>query len=173
MVSQVATPEEALRIARACKYHPDGNRGLAPYTRIHGYSDENIAEKLRAANDQTFASVLVEGQQGIDNLEKIAAVPGLDMIYLGIFDMSQAVGVPVLPVTIVGGHESWPPGRVWPRRGRMRITYHAPLRAENDRKNRRSRDDGEEPGTKAGSQRRMGCWPPAQHRRSVQTPGAA
>jgi 4-hydroxy-2-oxoheptanedioate aldolase len=94
LVSQVATPEEALRISRASKYFPDGNRGLSPYTRNHGYSDVNLTEKLRKANEEMFVGVLVEGEAGIANLEKIARTPGLDMIYLGIFDISQAVGVP-------------------------------------------------------------------------------
>jgi 1-acyl-sn-glycerol-3-phosphate acyltransferase len=49
----------------------------------------------------------------------------------GAFRLAVSVGVPILPVTIVGGHESWPPGRMWPRRGRMRITYHAPLHADD------------------------------------------
>ena len=94
LVSQVATPEEAQRIVSAAKYHPEGNRGLSPYTRIHGYSETKMTKKLRYANEQTFVGVLVEGEAGMDNLEKIAQVPGLDMIYLGIFDMSQALGVP-------------------------------------------------------------------------------
>lgn len=42
----------------------------------------------------------------------------------GAFRLAVSVGVPVLPVTIVGGHESWPPGRALPRRGRITITYH-------------------------------------------------
>jgi 1-acyl-sn-glycerol-3-phosphate acyltransferase len=35
-----------------------------------------------------------------------------------------AKAVPVLPVTILGGHEAWPPGRVLPRPGRLTIIYH-------------------------------------------------
>lgn len=42
----------------------------------------------------------------------------------GAFRLACSLGVPLLPVTIVGGHESWPPGRVLPRPGRLRITYH-------------------------------------------------
>jgi len=94
LISQVATPEEALRIARAAKYHPEGNRGLSCFTRIHGYSETNITDKLRQANEQTFVGVLVEGEAGINNLEKIAQVPGLDMVYIGIYDLSQVVGAP-------------------------------------------------------------------------------
>ena len=46
---------------------------------------------------------------------------------LGAFRLASALRVPVLPVTIAGGHEAWPPGRVLPRRGRISITYHPPL----------------------------------------------
>jgi 1-acyl-sn-glycerol-3-phosphate acyltransferase len=49
---------------------------------------------------------------------------------LGAFRLAVSLDVPVLPVTIAGGNESWPPGRVLPRRGRITITYHPVLRAE-------------------------------------------
>jgi 1-acyl-sn-glycerol-3-phosphate acyltransferase len=42
----------------------------------------------------------------------------------GAFRLACSLGVPLLPVTIVGGHESWPPGRLLPRPGRLTITYH-------------------------------------------------
>jgi len=45
----------------------------------------------------------------------------------GAFRLAASLGVPVLPVTIRGGHESWPPGRLLPRAGRVTITYHRPL----------------------------------------------
>jgi 1-acyl-sn-glycerol-3-phosphate acyltransferase len=45
----------------------------------------------------------------------------------GAFRLAAALGVPVLPVTIAGGHESWPPHRRLPRPGRITITYHPPL----------------------------------------------
>jgi len=47
--------------------------------------------------------------------------------HLGAFRLAASLGVPALPVTIAGGHESWPPGRRLPRRGRITITYHPPL----------------------------------------------
>jgi 1-acyl-sn-glycerol-3-phosphate acyltransferase len=49
---------------------------------------------------------------------------------LGAFRLAATLKVPVLPVTIAGGHESWPPGRVFPRRGRISITYHPPLESD-------------------------------------------
>ena len=42
----------------------------------------------------------------------------------GAFRLAASLGVPILPVTITGGHASWPPGRALPRRARMTITYH-------------------------------------------------
>jgi 1-acyl-sn-glycerol-3-phosphate acyltransferase len=45
----------------------------------------------------------------------------------GAFRLAVAVKVPVLPVTIVGGDRSWPPGRLLPRPGRITITYHPAL----------------------------------------------
>ena len=55
---------------------------------------------------------------------------------LGAFRLAVSLDVPVLPVTISGGHECWPPGRTLPGRGRMTITYHpllAPVRAGGPR----------------------------------------
>jgi len=48
----------------------------------------------------------------------------LQRFKLGAFRLACARGVPVLPVTILGGHEAWPPGRMLPRPGRFTIIYH-------------------------------------------------
>lgn len=93
MVSHVSTSEDTQRIVNSCLYQPQGDRGLSPFTRNHGYSDYDLAAKLKHANEQMFIGVLVEGKQGLDNLEKICKIPKLDMVYLGIYDLSQAVGV--------------------------------------------------------------------------------
>lgn len=94
MVSHVSSAEEAHRIARATRYYPDGDRGLSPFTRNHGYSDTDLAQKLSHANRQMFVGVLVEGEEGLSNLEAICETPGLDMVYLGVYDISQSLGVP-------------------------------------------------------------------------------
>lgn len=93
IVSHVSTSEEAERIVRSVKYAPQGDRGLSPFTRNHGYSDRDIGKKLRYANEQTFVGVLVEGKEGLNNIEKICQVENLDMVYLGIYDLSQSLGV--------------------------------------------------------------------------------
>jgi 4-hydroxy-2-oxoheptanedioate aldolase len=94
MVSHVSTPEEASLIVKSTRYYPEGERGLSPFTRNHGYSDVDLGPKLLQANVQMFVGVLVEGKEGLDNLEQICLVTGLDMVYLGVYDISQALGVP-------------------------------------------------------------------------------
>lgn len=48
----------------------------------------------------------------------------------GAFRLAASLGVPVLPVTIAGGHAAWPPGRIFPRPGRITITFHPLLRPD-------------------------------------------
>jgi 1-acyl-sn-glycerol-3-phosphate acyltransferase len=54
----------------------------------------------------------------------------------GAFRLAVSLGVPVLPVTIVGGHDAWPPGRILPRPAKITITYHAPLHGDTTRDSR-------------------------------------
>jgi 1-acyl-sn-glycerol-3-phosphate acyltransferase len=48
----------------------------------------------------------------------------------GAFRLAVSLGVPIMPVTIVGGHAAWPPGRIVPRPSKITITYHAPVSAD-------------------------------------------
>jgi 1-acyl-sn-glycerol-3-phosphate acyltransferase len=59
----------------------------------------------------------------------------------GAFRLAAAAGATVLPVTITGAHECWPPGRVLPRPGRIRITYHPPFAAPTTPDPRRAARD--------------------------------
>jgi 4-hydroxy-2-oxoheptanedioate aldolase len=94
LVSHISTAEQAARVVRSCRYPPEGERGLSPFIRRHGYSEVDLAAKLREANEQMLTGVLVEDAEGLRNLDAIAATPGLDLIYLGIYDISLALGMP-------------------------------------------------------------------------------
>jgi 4-hydroxy-2-oxoheptanedioate aldolase len=94
LVAHVQTAEEATGIVRAMRFFPDGDRGMAPFTRLHDWSSEKLVQKLADANRWQLAGVLVEDRVGLANLDDILAVDGLDLIYLGIFDLSQAIGFP-------------------------------------------------------------------------------
>jgi 2-keto-3-deoxy-L-rhamnonate aldolase RhmA len=93
LVAHVQSGPEADRIVRAMKYHPSGDRGLAPFTRIHDFSGADLQDKLDAANREQLSGVLVEDAEGLRNLEEILAVEDLDLLYLGIYDLSQTLGL--------------------------------------------------------------------------------
>ncbi|MBM7775513.1 4-hydroxy-2-oxoheptanedioate aldolase [Actinokineospora baliensis] len=94
LVPQIESAEQARAVAAAARYHPAGTRGLAPYTRNHGFSHEDLASSLATANDRMVVGVLVEGPTGVANLAEISRVAGVDIVYVGIYDLSQAVGHP-------------------------------------------------------------------------------
>jgi len=90
-VSSRRDAEEAVALA---KYHPLGKRGFSPYTRAGIYSGGDITKHADRQNKRTIAGVLVEGKEGIDNLAEIVKTPNLDLVYIGAYDLSQAMGMP-------------------------------------------------------------------------------
>jgi 4-hydroxy-2-oxoheptanedioate aldolase len=96
MVPHVSTKEAAMRIVNAARYAPLGNRGLSPYTRCHGYTHDGFPESMKKHATDTLVGVLVEGLKGIENLEDISSTTGIDLVYLGMYDISQSVGLPGL-----------------------------------------------------------------------------
>ncbi len=94
MIPHVEDPETANRVVQACKYYPEGNRGMGPATRHHDYCHENLQNSLIHTNRETFVGILIESNDGISLIDDIAKTPNLDVIYLGIYDISQSVGVP-------------------------------------------------------------------------------
>lgn len=90
-VTTVAQVQEAVQIM---KYPPEGLRGCA-FARGHtGFKSGPVAETIAAANRETLLIVQVETRQAVDDLEEIAAVPGVDVILVGPTDLSISLGVP-------------------------------------------------------------------------------
>jgi 4-hydroxy-2-oxoheptanedioate aldolase len=94
LVPHVSSAPEARRVADAALYPPRGDRGLSPYTRVHGYTHEGLPDSLRAADEDTLVGILVEGAEGMRRLPEICRVPGVDLVYLGVYDLSQSIGLP-------------------------------------------------------------------------------
>ncbi len=94
LVPHVEDPEAASRVVRACKYYPEGNRGMGPHTRHHRFGGDDLKTSFAYVNQETLVGILVEGSDGVERISEIARTPDLDLIYLGIYDISQSVGVP-------------------------------------------------------------------------------
>jgi 2-keto-3-deoxy-L-rhamnonate aldolase RhmA len=90
MVPQVSTAEEAQRAVSYAKYPPEGTRGVSPLWPL--FMDVAYADYLPAANVETCVVVQIESPAGIENLEAIAAVEGVDVVFAGPLDLSASLG---------------------------------------------------------------------------------
>ena len=92
-VPGVSTAEQARDVVRFAKYPPQGNRGACPFVRGNGYGADRFGCWERA-NAGTAISVIIEGQEGIRNMEEIISVEGIDSVSVGNFDLSVSLGIP-------------------------------------------------------------------------------
>ena len=93
-VPQVNSPETAENVVRSAKYFPKGDRG-ACLTRSSRYGFvPGVAEYFDEANRETLVIVHCENRQGLECLDGIAAVEGVDVIFVGPYDLSQSFGIP-------------------------------------------------------------------------------
>jgi len=93
IVPQVESSEDVKQIIKYSKYCPDGNRGFNPYVRAGGYTgvDKNY---LLDQNKKTTIGIILESKNAFDNIEEIIAHPLIDIVYIGQYDLSVALGVP-------------------------------------------------------------------------------
>ncbi len=92
VVPQVPDEHAALAAVRCMKYAPEGTRGYNPFTRAAQYANPATNEAGKLDNRFGLASVIVESESAWNALDRILEVPGLDMVYLGVYDMSVALG---------------------------------------------------------------------------------
>jgi 4-hydroxy-2-oxoheptanedioate aldolase len=84
----VGTRQEAEALVRACRYPPMGERSWGP---VRAGMDDGVGY-TKAANSSLFVAAMIETKDGYENLEDIAATPGLDALFVGPNDLSLAMG---------------------------------------------------------------------------------
>ncbi|TPJ63661.1 MULTISPECIES: HpcH/HpaI aldolase/citrate lyase family protein [unclassified Mesorhizobium] len=89
LVPRVSTAAQAQAAVKASRYPPTGERGVGP-GRAAGYG-YRISEYLAQANDSIVVAVQVETSEGLANIEAIAAVEGVDVIFVGPGDLSVSI----------------------------------------------------------------------------------
>jgi 2-keto-3-deoxy-L-rhamnonate aldolase RhmA len=92
MVPMINNRGEAERAVRAAKYSPEGNRGL-DYGRGQGWG-KKVPSYYLEANKFIMVSLIIETKDGVENIDQIVEVPGIDVILPGVYDLSGAYGVP-------------------------------------------------------------------------------
>jgi 2-keto-3-deoxy-L-rhamnonate aldolase RhmA len=93
IVPHVAGLEGAKRAVEAVRYAPLGHRGGAAGTRAARYGTVPWEEHVRQSNEEILLSVMTEDDQGIQDIEKIAALEGIDLVSIGPTDFSEYMGI--------------------------------------------------------------------------------
>jgi 2-keto-3-deoxy-L-rhamnonate aldolase RhmA len=91
VVPCINSKEEASRAVRACLYPPQGVRGCGP-RRASRYGSE-LGRYVKSSNDEVLVVVMIESQSGLDNIDEILTVPGVDVAFIGPDDLSLNLGI--------------------------------------------------------------------------------
>lgn len=94
MVPMVETEEQARLIVQSAKYPPLGRRGAAFGVAHDDYVSGDILATIRSANAEQLLIAQIETVQGLENVEKIAGVDGIDVLWIGHFDLTNSMGIP-------------------------------------------------------------------------------
>lgn len=92
IVPHVKTVADVDKIVSHSKFAPVGDRGYNPYIRAGDYHGGNPLF-FGEQNDKTLVAVIIEGVEGLHNLEQILKNPYVDVVYIGTYDLSVALGV--------------------------------------------------------------------------------
>jgi len=94
MVPNVKTGAEAKAIVDGAKYLPLGKRGVIMGNAHTDFKNVNAAEQMVRANENTTVICQIEAVEGLENIEAIATTPGVDVLWVGHFDLTNSQGIP-------------------------------------------------------------------------------
>lgn len=94
MAPMVESAEQAATLAASAKYPPRGRRGAAFGIAHDNYQGGDIVEKIRSADAEGLVIAQIETAAGVRNVDEIAATDGIDVLWIGHFDLSISLGVP-------------------------------------------------------------------------------
>ena len=93
VMPHVDTAKQAKRIADAFHYPPAGTRSWGGPPPIYGYEPPHVAEAQKAVNAEILTVVMIESPEAVENASDIAAVDGIDVLLIGSFDLTSALGI--------------------------------------------------------------------------------
>lgn len=92
-IPNISEENQVEKIIQYTKYPPLGDRGFSPFTRAAGYTSKNSKIQMEKANENTFIAIHVEGVEGIKNLDCFLKYPEIDVIFIGLYDLSKSLGL--------------------------------------------------------------------------------
>jgi 2-dehydro-3-deoxyglucarate aldolase/4-hydroxy-2-oxoheptanedioate aldolase len=94
MVPMVESCEQARWIVESAKYPPEGRRGAAFGVAHDDYTGGDIVTKMQAAIREQLLIAQIETARGVENVAEVAAVDGIDVLWVGHFDLTNSLGIP-------------------------------------------------------------------------------
>lgn len=94
MIPMVESEAQAKSIVQACRYPPVGRRGAGFGFAQCDYLGGDVGAKIAGANERTMVIAQIETERGLESVEAIAAVDGIDVLWVGHFDLSNFMGIP-------------------------------------------------------------------------------
>jgi len=92
-VPNINTRQNAKDVIKFAKYPPLGDRGFSPFVRAGNYSIKNSTSLPLKANQNTAVILNIEGEHAVKNFDEILSVDNADVYFVGLFDLSKALGV--------------------------------------------------------------------------------
>ena len=92
MCPHVNNAEEARMVVDGLRYPPYGSRGVAKMVRASGFG-KNFTEYYTTANDEIVGIVQIETPEALDCLDEIAAIDGVDVLFIGPADLTMSLGI--------------------------------------------------------------------------------
>jgi len=93
MVPRIETRQQAEEIVSQLKYAPQGKRGVALGV-AHDLYRAGTADFFAEANEEIAVILLLETERAFENLEEIVSVPGVDVAWMGHYDLTVSMGIP-------------------------------------------------------------------------------
>jgi 2-keto-3-deoxy-L-rhamnonate aldolase RhmA len=94
MIPMVESAAQARSIVEACRYPPVGRRGAAFGFAQCDYLGGDVGQKIAESHARTMVIAQIETERGLEQVEEIAAVDGVDVLWVGHFDLSNFMGIP-------------------------------------------------------------------------------
>ena len=92
LVPHVKTAQEAADAVAAMTFGPPGARGINAVTRAANYGNCDFLRFFKESDEETLVMIQIEDKEGVEELDAIAEVPGLDVIFCGPYDLSRSMG---------------------------------------------------------------------------------
>ena len=93
MAAQIGSAVQAEEFVSWAKFHPRGRRGLNPLGHDGRFGTEPLSDFTERSNRDSFVAIQIETTGAVEEVDAIASIEGVDLLFVGPSDLSQALGV--------------------------------------------------------------------------------